>query len=72
MSDTFKNREAGPDPALQSTRAESCDISGGGAPVLRIWGDGRIEWSEDQINGGPPLCYARIDPVLVADALVAW
>ncbi len=42
------------------------DISVGDAPVLRVWKGGLIEWSEDQMNGGPPLHTAKIDPALVA------
>jgi hypothetical protein len=32
-----------------------------GATVLRVDHDGDIEWSEDQVNGGPPMHHARVD-----------
>jgi hypothetical protein len=32
-----------------------------GATVLKVDHDGNIEWSEDQVNGGPPMHHAHVD-----------
>jgi hypothetical protein len=39
--------------------------SGGGQPsklILALWSDGRVAWSADDINGGPPLKCAKLKP----------
>ena len=41
-------------------------VSVDGAHLLQVYDDGRLEWSEDQINGAPPLHHARIDPARMA------
>jgi hypothetical protein len=37
--------------------------------ILAIWGDGRIVWSEDSLQGGAPYRSARINPKRVATLL---
>lgn len=47
------------------------DVALSGEPLLRVWSDGRITWSDDNISGGSPLQTARIDPAAIADTIAA-
>jgi hypothetical protein len=37
--------------------------------ILAIWSDGKIVWSSDRLNGGPPYLSGQIDPEKVASLL---
>jgi hypothetical protein len=42
-----------------------------GAPLLQVWLDGRIAWSDDIVRGGLPLRTASIEPAAVIGAIEA-
>jgi hypothetical protein len=48
-------------PAIEVRRA--------GAPLLQMWIDGRIAWSDDIVRGGLPLHTATIEPAAVIGAI---
>jgi hypothetical protein len=47
------------------------EVRRAGAPLLQVWLDGRIAWSDDMVRGGLPLHTATIDPAAVIDAIEA-
>ena len=47
------------------------EVEAAGAPLLRVWSNGRIDWSGDTVRAGSPLQTATIDPAKVAGAIAA-
>jgi hypothetical protein len=58
-------------PIAPDTAQPAIEVSASGAPLLRVWSNGRIDWSGDTVRAGFPLHTAMIDPAKVTDAIEA-
>jgi len=47
------------------------EIVSADGPLLQVWPDGRIAWSDDTIGGGPTMRTSAISPAAVTSAIEA-